>query len=297
MIRYIKHKDIDKTKWDNAIEAMPNGTLYAYSWWLDIVSPNWNALIDDDYNMLMPLPTKSKYGIKYMLQPSFTQQLGIYSYNIIDKDTVEKFVAAIPKNIKKIILYINFDGFIDNKNYRQTLRNYQELDLNKPYAILRKEYHASLMKGLKKAEKFHLQMTTNVNADNVISFMKEIIDSKKLKISDTEILTYKKLIEKVSSLKLTDFYGLMNEKNELISASCMITVHGSTYCFSWTSPNGRETRAHLLLRDKIIEIKSGQPLIYNFCGSDIPGVKFVNEDYNAQNKQYLCIEKKLFGLF
>ncbi|OIP03307.1 MAG: hypothetical protein AUJ97_04685 [Bacteroidetes bacterium CG2_30_32_10] len=59
-IRYLKHKEIDKDKWDNCIEKAFNGIIYAYSWYLDIVSENWDALIEDDYKTVFPLTQKKK---------------------------------------------------------------------------------------------------------------------------------------------------------------------------------------------------------------------------------------------
>jgi len=60
-IKYLKHNQIDKQKWDSAIENAQNGLAYALSWYLDIVSPNWDALIFGDYEMVMPLIHKKKY--------------------------------------------------------------------------------------------------------------------------------------------------------------------------------------------------------------------------------------------
>ena len=78
-IKYLKHNQIDKQKWDSAIENAENGLVYALSWYLDIVSPNWDALVVGDYEQVMPVTHKRKYGIKYLIQPPFCQQLGFFS--------------------------------------------------------------------------------------------------------------------------------------------------------------------------------------------------------------------------
>jgi hypothetical protein len=39
MIRYVKHEDIDKKKWDDTIRHAFNGNIYACSWYLDIIHP------------------------------------------------------------------------------------------------------------------------------------------------------------------------------------------------------------------------------------------------------------------
>src|SRR5690242_10054348 len=78
MFVFLQHKDIDKTKWDACIDTSMNGNLYAYSWFLDAVSPNWCAIIKEDYSVVMPLPSKKKISINYLFQPFFSQQLGAF---------------------------------------------------------------------------------------------------------------------------------------------------------------------------------------------------------------------------
>jgi len=50
MIIYHKHHEIDRDRWDECIRKSFNGIIYAYSWYLDIVSPQWEALIEGGRN-------------------------------------------------------------------------------------------------------------------------------------------------------------------------------------------------------------------------------------------------------
>src|SRR6056297_1897646 len=95
MINYYLHKNIDKQKWDNCIQHAHNELIYAYSWYLDIVSPHWDALIQGDYEMVMPLPKKRKYRITYLIQPLFTQQLGIFYKKPLTSKEIQPFFDYI----------------------------------------------------------------------------------------------------------------------------------------------------------------------------------------------------------
>ncbi len=79
MIKYLKHHEVAKDKWDECIDKAFNGIIYAYSWYLDLVSPEWEALIEDDYSIVFPLTQRNKNNINYLFQPVFTQQLGVFS--------------------------------------------------------------------------------------------------------------------------------------------------------------------------------------------------------------------------
>ena len=63
MIQYLIHNQINQTKWDATIAEC--GNIYAYSWYLDIVHPGWDALVEDDYQSVMPLTGGKKFGVDY----------------------------------------------------------------------------------------------------------------------------------------------------------------------------------------------------------------------------------------
>ena len=80
-IKFLSHNQINKEKWDAAIDEAINGIIYAKSWYLDIVSPDWTALILGDYEVIMPLTYRKKFGVKYLYKPFFAQYLIAMSAN------------------------------------------------------------------------------------------------------------------------------------------------------------------------------------------------------------------------
>ena len=107
VINYIKHANIDKTRWDNCIRNAVNGNIYAWSWYLDAVSENWDALISEDYQFLMPLTWRQKWGLKYLHRPLLSQQLGVFSTRKVDTDTVFEFLKHIPGKYRLIEITLN----------------------------------------------------------------------------------------------------------------------------------------------------------------------------------------------
>ena len=74
-IQYILHRDINQQKWDACIAEASKGLVYSYSFYLDATAKNWDALILNDYEAVMPLTWNKKYGIYYLFQPPFTPSL------------------------------------------------------------------------------------------------------------------------------------------------------------------------------------------------------------------------------
>ena len=74
------HKEIDKAKWDVCIQAKPkNAIVYAYSWYLDIVSPGWSALVEDNYTTVFLLLKERNSDLHICSNRLSTQQLGLFT--------------------------------------------------------------------------------------------------------------------------------------------------------------------------------------------------------------------------
>ena len=67
MIRYLTENEIDFKKYDQCIANALNSRIYAYSWYLDIVADkNWDVLVLNDYEAVMPMPKRKRYFINYI---------------------------------------------------------------------------------------------------------------------------------------------------------------------------------------------------------------------------------------
>ncbi len=62
MIKYVKRKNLDLVKYNDCIENSIQSRMYAFAWYLDIVADNWDVLVCNDYQAVMPIPWKRKYG-------------------------------------------------------------------------------------------------------------------------------------------------------------------------------------------------------------------------------------------
>src|SRR5210317_1567418 len=91
-VNLLKRKEIDVQKWDDLIAHSTAETIYPYSWYLDTVSENWSALVVDDYRFVMPVVWKKKAGMKYIYQPFYTQQLGVFSREYVDPALIRQML-------------------------------------------------------------------------------------------------------------------------------------------------------------------------------------------------------------
>src|SRR5664279_3747613 len=84
-----------------------NGLVYGYSVYLDTMANYWDALILNDYEVVMPLTWNKKYGIYYLYQPFFTACLGLFGNNIT-AELVNDFLKVIPDKFKYWDICLNY---------------------------------------------------------------------------------------------------------------------------------------------------------------------------------------------
>ena len=76
-IEILSSSDINKEKWNHCISTNANGLIYSTTDYLDAMAQNWHGIVINDFQAVMPLPWKKKFGILYAYTPPFMQQLGV----------------------------------------------------------------------------------------------------------------------------------------------------------------------------------------------------------------------------
>ena len=160
MISYLENKAIDKPKWDALIAEC--GNIYAYSWYLDIAHPGWDALVEDNYQAVMPLTGRKKFGVNYLFQPFFVQQLGVFSKTPMTEGKLKGFLDVIPEKYRFCELRFNESNTLDNNIEEFDYHRNILLDLNQDIQSLRANYHQNTKRNLAKAETHNLHLLETV---------------------------------------------------------------------------------------------------------------------------------------
>jgi hypothetical protein len=286
MIRHLKNYEIDRKQWDSCISASPMGLAYQLSWYLDITNPGWEALVEDDYNTIMPLPVRKKLGLKYLVQPFLTQQLGIVSTKQI-LDNGDEFLKLISEKYSYININLNRNNVCSNPVFSTTAWNNHELDLNSSYSELEKKYSRRTKRNIKHAEESCLQLVDNISAEEFTQF-KATYAEPKLNKRFRNIL--KNLVLYTTNNKIGKVLAARNPKGELISDAFYFWFKNRIY-FSVTasSEEGKETSAMHLILDHIIQENAGNDKFIDFTGSNLKGVAYFNEGFGAIPESYCNI--------
>jgi hypothetical protein len=288
MISIIKHKDINKEKWDSCISLSPNGLVYACSWYLDIVCPDWDALILDDYKAVMPLTAKIKFGLKYLFQPGFTQQLGVFSADIIEEKQLSLFLEAIFEEYKLIEINLNYSNNFKPENFQCKERINYELQLNQSYNEIYSNYTASNKDSLKRAyKKDALEIRPDLTISELIGLFKNNVP---IKVRNMNIQVLKDIHTEAVSRGICELFGLYNNENKLVAASSFILYKERLLFFtSISSEEGKRKRAMFQMLDYIIKKYTENNFILDFEGSNIPGIARFFAGFGPKPTTYLGI--------
>ena len=273
MITYLTHDNIDKALWDDCVAQASNGLVYAWSWYLDMVHPGWEALVEmdcDTYLTVMPLTCKRKYCIHYLCQPFFVQQLGVFSRVPITMETTLAFLQAIPKKFRLVEIRLNENNPVDEIWKGVAFHRNHLLDLNHDYDSLLINYHENTKRNLKKSLKYGLQLVEAVPIQTVIDLFRSDRGALVKHWGDAEYERLGRLTASAITLSNAFIYGIKTVDNdEIICGALFMKSHGRiTFLFSGNSKVGKETHAMSFLMDQVIRRNSGQPLVFDFEGSD-----------------------------
>ena len=289
-IKYLKHHQINKEKWNAAIAESQNGLVYALSWFLDIVSPDWEALVYRDYEIVMPLTRRQKFGIKYLYQPTFIQQLGIFSSEHTDEPTTAAFINEAQKYFRYIDIHLNYaNPKLPSKGF--ILRNTQLIDISKSYKELYKSYKKNHRKNLKKLKDSELIIDTKGTSDTYAELALEMFNRKGVdEIKKKDIEDLKKVMDLCVEKGLGFFYfGRLGDG--ACAAAFFLKWKDRVIVYTALNEKGRKVGAMFGIIDKYLQQEAGKKQIFDFAGSNIQGVKYRNLGFGAYNDIYYRIRK------
>lgn len=286
-IRYVRNKDIDYSLWDQCVESSSNQLLYAQSWYLDIVSPNWDALIYGNYEYIMPLSVKQKLGIPFLLQPIFAQQQGIFP----EPDMVIQnvFLARLPDYFKYITIHLHTahsEPFPEGFNSEP--RKNCILKLSSPYDELKSNYSKHTRRQIRKADDQEVFIVKGIQSKDYLDLKFSSANSQS---SHSVRQTLKRLIEYGMGKGSGIIYAAYTKENELCAAAYFLFGQKRvTYLNAVSSEEGKNLSAMHKIVDQFICDHAGFALTLDFEGSAIPGIARFYEGFGAENEYYFCLK-------
>lgn len=273
MIKLLKHNEINKIRWDECVKKSFNGNVYALSWYLDVVHHNWDALVENDYERVMPLPSSIKFGISYMFQPFFVQQLGVFSSTQLSQETVDNFIKAIPQKYRLVQYRLNSYNKVNYEADDIVRHRNVELDLIYDYQYLYNNYNNNTKRNLAKAENAGLSISYDMDPEIIIGLFRNNKGKTVKHWSDKEYDRLLRLIHTAISYGCCFTVGISDLENNVIAGAVFMHSHDRLiFLFSGSDERHKDKHALTMLIDNVIREYSETQYTLDFEGSDNEGL-------------------------
>lgn len=287
MIRFVKYADIDKSLWDDCIEKAINGKVYGYSWYLDIVCREWNALIEDDYVAVFPLPSGRKFFIEYIYQPFFTQQLGVFSCKHLTSAVVREFIDCLPKRFRYVDINLNTLNKSGDLHCKLIPQLNHELDLIFPYPDLVQKYSLNTRRNLKRALQSDISLSSSLTPDEMVRLFRQNRGKQLAHLTDDEYTILLRLIYACIHRGIAEVIGAYSDHNELCAGAIFVRSHEKAiFLFSAVNAEARANGAMSLIIDQFIRQNAGIRLTLDFEGSNVPDLARFYKSFGATALTY-----------
>jgi len=297
---YLKNHEIDYAEWDHCVHASPQGLVYALSWYLDIVSPGWEAIVlmgNGRYEQVMPLPVLRRIGIPYLQQPIACQQLGVFSRN--GPVQAERLVPFMAKVLDTFRYSVNYSFNTDNcplpphdpKGITLTQCLTHHLDLSVGYERIYQKYTRDRRMNLKRAQRAGLQMKVSDTIEPLLGMFKAHVAPKIY--GGVSAHTYQVLNHLYTTLHTKGLATLLytHEESGEPNAGCLFVEYKNViiYLFNAATQEARRANGRTLMIDAMLQRNAGRNCVFDFESPDETSIAQFYQSFGAQARPFYAM--------
>ena len=283
-IAYFRRREIDIARWDQCILASLSPLIYGRAFYLDeMAAGQWDALVLDDYEAVMPLTWRSKFGIRYLYQPAFTQQTGIFSPAPVNPALVESFLRQLAVHFRFAEIYLNYTNAHPGLNPHANFT----LDLNAHYSHLCARYKKDLTRNLHLSSRTRLTYITDFDLPTALRDFRREYTSRLPSVIDADYRRFETLCLRLRKQDQLLTRAVLDEREQPLCSAVFLRDTRRFYLLhSTTLPAGRTAEANHYLLDQFIREWAGSPMILDFEGSDHPGIAHFYRNFGGVDQPY-----------
>ncbi len=301
-IQYVDHHQIDPAKWDCAVLQSPHPLVYGLFNYLNAVcDTQWDALIYNDYEAVFPLPFKKKFGIKYLVQPVFCQQLGAFGSN--DHVSTHDFLSAIHRRFLRVRLQLNpyFDQkndarlsqtkttFIEALSGKLTSKTNMTIELSQPL-----NYNKDCKKNLHRLAELPIEYQINaISIKEAIDTYRKAWGAQNPEIGDKHYHLFANACSEKISFTVSAHHKI--DGTLLGAAIFLITPENRKRSLHYVCAGPTEVGKSIGVMHGIIDFVltqyKGENILFDFEGSSIESVASFYKKFGANEEPFFCFNR------
>jgi hypothetical protein len=287
-ISYLTYGQIDQQKWDACIDDAENGLIYAKYFYLDAMADNWDALVLNDYEAVMPLTWRKKWGVRYLYQPAFLQQGGVFFRGGLSKPAVEAFIEQACAHFRFAEITLNhLNALPEVKSGNGSWRKNYILPLAAEYGQLFEAFTKTTIKNIKRARNSGLRYEPSSDFEGILDLYKTLYAKRLPSFSELDYAHFSEICKKLFQENKLVVRQVMSRENELVAAAVLLVDKQRMYnMIPCVTDKGRLQRGNYFLYDCLIQEYSGSEVVLDFEGSDVEGIAAFYRHFNPVMENY-----------
>jgi hypothetical protein len=292
----IHNKNIDRFVWDEFNNSCANGSIFNLSWYLDIVFPQWQALlISDDYGWVavLPLFPRKKWGFNISLQPLLIRYSGMC------RNEPEFDIRKMHEIVNEALSSFSICHFTSSTNFisenEQKNKITYKLNISSSYDQIFGGFKKSLRNKINHFDKHGLTISDDKTASALTELFQHYHEIGKFNVPQDYCQNLELLYAVARQKNMAKIVTVRNVDME-VAASILFFYFGTTvYLFSGLiNKEYKVTGIKPYLLAMEIKAIAGKYEKLDFLGSLIPGVATFNESFGAVQYSYAEVIRKRF---
>jgi hypothetical protein len=296
-VRILKRSQIDDAKWNQAIRQAVNSLPYAYTWYLDSLCSRWVALVVNEYDFVMPVPVGRKWGMRYVYQPLFCQQLGVFY-----KRRSDTIIDLMLDFATKKFIFVNLNGNYHNLHPSLVrkglvLKKNLVLSLDGSLREIQNGYTDNTNRNIKKGQKAGLVFAEEeTNAFEAFTdFYIAHTAHKDAKFKEKNIASLKRLVQQFIIHECGRMYTARTPGGDMCAGVIVVEnnkriIHLLPAADDYARQNGG---MHFLVNE-VLGKYAASGMIYDFEGSSVDSIARFYEGFGAENEPFFVLGKSFF---
>ncbi|MBC7651008.1 MAG: hypothetical protein H7101_04600 [Deinococcales bacterium] len=285
------HK-IDVTKWDDCVAKAAYQNIFMYTWALNALCDNWDGLIVNDYEAVLPLPWRKKWTLKYMHHVPYLAKLSLMAKENITVDS-----QLIATYLRKRLWFINFDIvniYLEKWIVKKRCNYY--IPLERTYDNLYNHFTKECQKNIKKSISRGCSLVQATSIEKVVKIYDLAygnLHEKQTNRNYIKIINFAKYALSIGKASIWEVQNIAN-KETLLAAIVLEDKGRLYYWLAAPTASGRQCRASYFFINELIKMNANSNKILDFEGSDIKEVAHFYQQFAPETEWYYHIKKTIF---
>lgn len=245
-MQFIPYEEIDHRRWNTTVNTAPNGNIYGYYWYLKAVIREWDAIVEQDYESVMPLPRQPLSALELSLLPD----LGPYSVHTLNSDRLSRMLDLAQQHMPKSRFPISSripDSALPQHHIHT--RPYHTLYAIDSYEALEGAYSPSAQAALQALAKHPYKLVANVKPEKIVEVTKK---------PNTEANTLLRIMYNAMHRGIGWSSGIQSKSDQqFLALSYFLTSHNKIYEII---AQQKDLGARALVTDLVIRNIAGKPM-------------------------------------